>query len=84
MNIHPTAAVQPVMTERKVSLISALIVLMGPMSLVLFTPAMPELGRAFGASESAAKMTLLSYFVGFAVTQLFCGPLSDGDRKSVV
>src|SRR5690606_6021497 len=75
----------PLMSERRVSLICALIVVLGPSSLVLFTPAMPELATVFGVSESAVKMTLISYFVGFAMTQLVCGPVSDGlGRKPVI
>ena len=86
MNVHPSApvAAQPLMSERKVALIGALIVLLGPLSMVLFTPAMPELVRVFGTTEAVVKMTLLLYFVGFALAQLVCGPISDGvGRKPV-
>lgn len=84
MNIHPTQASKPVMSERKVGLLGAAIVLIGPLSMSLFTPAMPELARAFGSTEAAVKMTLSLYFAGFALSQLVCGPLSDGlGRKPV-
>lgn len=74
----------PLMSERRVSLICALIVMIGPISLSLFTPAMPELVVAFGSTESVVKLTLSLYFAGFAVAQLVCGPLSDGfGRKPV-
>lgn len=68
----------PVMSERRVSLIGGLLVAIGPISLALFTPAMPEIVQAFGTSEAAVKMTLSLYFGGFAGAQLICGPLSDG------
>lgn len=85
MNIQSPKLPAPLMSERRVSLICALIVVLGPSSLVLFTPAMPELATVFGVSESAVKMTLISYFVGFAMTQLVCGPVSDGlGRKPVI
>ena len=42
------------------------------------TSAMPEIVRAFGTTEAAVKMALSSYFAGFALAQLICGPLSDG------
>lgn len=87
MNVHPPAPVadKPVMSERKVALIGALIVLLGPLSMALFTPAMPEIGRAFGTTEAVVKMTLTSYFAGFALAQLVCGPISDGvGRRPVV
>ncbi|WP_439501725.1 MFS transporter [Aminobacter ciceronei] len=68
----------PIMSERRVSLIGGLMVAIGPISLALFTPAMPEIVQAFGTTEAAVKMTLSLYFGGFAFAQLVCGPLSDG------
>ncbi len=84
MNAHPETPVAPVMTERRVSLLGAALVALGPLSLGLFTPSMPELVTIFGTSESAIKLTLSLYFAGFAIAQLVCGPLSDGyGRKPV-
>lgn len=84
MNMQLSAAPAPVMSERRVSLLGALLTAIGPVSMALFTPAMPELVHAFGTTEAAVKMTLSLYFAGFAVTQLVCGPLSDGiGRKPV-
>ncbi|WP_235911847.1 multidrug effflux MFS transporter [Mesorhizobium xinjiangense] len=75
---------QQIMSERRVTLIGALLVAVGPISMALFTPAMPEIAHAFGTSEAAVKMTLSLYFAGFAFAQLVCGPLSDGlGRKPV-
>ena len=81
---HAAAPPAPVMSERRVSLIGALLVAIGPISMALFTPAMPEIVHAFGTTEAAVKMTLSLYFAGFALAQLVCGPLSDGfGRKPV-
>lgn len=74
----PPPAPAPIMSERRVSLIGGLMVAIGPISLALFTPAMPEIVQAFGTTEAAVKMTLSLYFGGFAFAQLICGPLSDG------
>lgn len=71
-------ATAPRMSERRVALIGALLVALGPISMALYTPAMPEIVRAFGTTEAAVKLTLSLYFAGFAISQLFCGPLSDG------
>lgn len=68
----------PVMSERRVSIVGGLLVAIGSISLSLFTPAMPEIVRAFGSTESVVKLTLSLYFAGFAFAQLVCGPLSDG------
>lgn len=72
------------MSERRVSLIGAMLVAVGPVSMALYTPAMTEIARDFGATDAAVKFTLTTYFLGFALAQLFCGPLSDGfGRKPV-
>ena len=42
----------PVMTERRVTLLGALLVAVGPISMALYTPAMPEIVRAFGTTEA--------------------------------
>jgi MFS transporter, DHA1 family, multidrug resistance protein len=78
MNMQSVSPPVPVMTERRVSLIGALLVAIGPVSMALFTPAMPEIVHAFGTTQAAVKMTLSLYFAGFAFAQLVCGPLSDG------
>lgn len=75
----------PLMSERRVSLIGALLVAIGPLSMALFTPAMPQITQDFAASEATVKLTLSLYFAGFALSQLICGPLSDGfGRKPVI
>ncbi|WP_099867180.1 multidrug effflux MFS transporter [Pararhizobium haloflavum] len=74
------------MSERHTSLIAALLVAIGPVSMALYTPAMPELVRAFDSSNAAIKSTLTFYFAGFAVAQLLAGPLSDafGRRRAAL
>jgi DHA1 family bicyclomycin/chloramphenicol resistance-like MFS transporter len=65
------------MSERRVSLLGALFVALGPVALGLYTPAMPAIAMAFDTTESLAKLTLTLYFAGFAGAQLVAGPLSD-------
>ncbi|MBX9459092.1 MAG: multidrug effflux MFS transporter [Rhizobium sp.] len=65
------------MSETRTSLIGAFLVALGPISMALYTPAMPELVRAFGTTESMIKLTLSLYFGGFACAQLVSGTLSD-------
>lgn len=87
MNVHPPAAAEaaPLMSELRVSIVGALLVLIGPLSMTLFTPAMPEMVRTFGTNEAVVTLTLSLYFAGFALAQLICGPLSDGfGRKPVI
>ncbi|UOA28515.1 multidrug effflux MFS transporter [Pseudosulfitobacter sp. DSM 107133] len=68
---------KPIMSERKVSIIGALLVAIGPVSMALYTPAMTELVHHFNTSEAIVKLTLTLYFGGFACAQLVAGPLSD-------
>ncbi|KRD49957.1 multidrug effflux MFS transporter [Ensifer sp. ENS10] len=74
------------MSERRTSIIGAFLVALGPVSMALYTPAMPDLVRAFSSSEAAIKMTLSLYFAGFAFAQLVSGTLSDviGRRRATL
>ncbi|MDI7923674.1 multidrug effflux MFS transporter [Ferirhizobium litorale] len=74
------------MSEHRTSLIGALLAALGPISMAMYTPAMPELVRAFGTTDPAIKMSLSLYFAGFAVAQLLSGPMSDafGRRKASI
>jgi DHA1 family bicyclomycin/chloramphenicol resistance-like MFS transporter len=68
----------------RTALLGALIVALGPISLALYTPAMPTLVEAFATDPATVKLTITLYFVGFAFAQLVCGPLSDAyGRKPV-
>ncbi|MHC0054715.1 multidrug effflux MFS transporter [Actibacterium sp. D379-3] len=80
-----TAVPIPIMSERQVSLIGALLVAMGPLAMTLYLPAMSEITQAFHTTESMVKLTLTFYFGGFATAQLVAGPLSDAiGRRPVV
>jgi MFS transporter, DHA1 family, multidrug resistance protein len=65
------------MSEWRLSVVGGLLVALGPISLSLYTPAMPELVHVFNTDVATIKLTLTTYFAGFALSQLVCGPLSD-------
>jgi Bcr/CflA subfamily drug resistance transporter len=65
------------MSERRTSMLGALLATLGPISMSIYTPAMPELVQAFATTESMIKLTLSVYFGGFSVAQLIAGPMSD-------
>jgi len=44
---------------------------------VLFTPALPEIANFFKISESAAQLTIMWFLVGYAIGQLFYGPIAN-------
>jgi len=73
------------MSELKVTLIGALLIAVGPVSLSLYTPALPELVAYFDTTEVLVQLSVTTYFLGFALAQLICGPLSDGlGRRPVI
>ena len=49
----------------------------GPLTMSIYTPVMPSVGASLGAGADSVKLTLTTYMLGFAVGQLFYGPLSD-------
>ncbi len=65
-------------------MLGALLTALAPISMSIYTPAMPELTRVFATTESAVKLSLSLYFAGFAIAQLLAGPASDafGRRKA--
>lgn len=65
------------MSETRMAVTGGLLTAFGSISLSLYTPAMPELVRAFGTDVATIKLSLTTFFAGFAFAQLVCGPLSD-------
>ena len=63
----------------------ALLTAVGPMSVDLYLPSLPEIGRVFGASVPQVQLTLSGYLFFFAVGQIVYGPISDHvGRKPVL
>jgi DHA1 family bicyclomycin/chloramphenicol resistance-like MFS transporter len=49
----------------------------GSLTMSIYTPVMPSIGADLGAGSDSVKLTLTTYMLGFAIGQLFYGPLSD-------
>ena len=63
----------------------ASVVALGPLSTDMYLPALPELTRVFNTDIEQVQITLSVFFYGFAVAQLFYGPLADRfGRKPVL
>jgi len=71
------AGVPAVLTPLRMTLVGALLIAVGPLSISLYTPAMTMLIEALHTSEGAVRATITIYLFGFAAAQLLCGPLSD-------
>jgi DHA1 family bicyclomycin/chloramphenicol resistance-like MFS transporter len=50
---------------------------LAPLAQNIYIPSLPALPEVFGASYGAVQLTLSLYFLGFALSQLVYGPLSD-------
>ncbi|CAN7370281.1 multidrug effflux MFS transporter [Phyllobacterium sp. LjRoot231] len=61
----------------RTALILGLLTAIGPFAIDMYLPAMPSIGQDLGAENNAVQMSLLAFFIPFAVAQLFYGPISD-------
>ena len=55
----------------------AMLAAFGPLSIDMYLPSLPAIGREFDASAGDVQFTLSAFFVGFGIGQLLYGPLSD-------
>ena len=62
---------------RRLALILGALTAMGPLAIDMYLPALPTIGREFGADAAAVQVSLAAYFAGMAIGQAFYGPLSD-------
>jgi DHA1 family bicyclomycin/chloramphenicol resistance-like MFS transporter len=71
--VAPPAVLSPL----RMTIVGALLIAVGPLSMTLYTPAMTLLVTALHTSAEAVRATVTVYLFGFATAQLICGPLSD-------
>jgi DHA1 family bicyclomycin/chloramphenicol resistance-like MFS transporter len=59
---------------------------MGPLSLDMYLPALPDIAGDFTTSPAQVQLSLTTCLIGLAAGQLVCGPLSDrwGRRRPVI
>lgn len=59
---------------------------LGPLSIDMYLPALPDIGKGFGVTTGAVQYSLASFFIGFALAQLISGPLVDrhGRRRPLL
>ncbi|PIJ68983.1 Bcr/CflA family drug resistance efflux transporter [Erwinia sp. OLMDSP33] len=56
-----------------------------PLSIDMYLPALPQIAAQFAVEAGSVQMTLNAYILGFALGQLFYGPLADSyGRKPVI
>lgn len=74
----------PAMSERRLGTVGAIMVALGPLSVAIYTPALPDIVAGFGAGDAAGNLTISVFYIGLALGQLLCGLLSDAlGRRNV-
>ncbi|KGI62719.1 Bcr/CflA family multidrug efflux MFS transporter [Enterobacter dykesii] len=69
----------------KIVFILGLLAMLMPLSIDMYLPALPVISAQFGVPAGSAQMTLSTYILGFALGQLFYGPMADSlGRKPVI
>lgn len=65
--------------------ILGLLSMLMPLAIDMYLPSMPVIAKQFGVGAGSVQMTLSAYMLGFALGQLFYGPMSDSiGRKPVI
>ena len=69
----------------RIVFILGLLAMLMPLSIDMYLPALPVISAQFGVPAGSAQMTLSTYILGFALGQLFYGPMADSlGRKPVI
>jgi DHA1 family bicyclomycin/chloramphenicol resistance-like MFS transporter len=61
----------------KNAIVLGLLAAVGPFAIDMYLPALPTISADLGASIGATQMTLMAFFMGFGLTQIVYGPVSD-------
>ena len=56
----------------------------GPLTTDMYLPSLPDIARQLHASTAQVQFTISAYLIGFAVGQIFYGPLSDRHGRKPV
>src|SRR5262245_41499343 len=49
----------------------------GPLTTDMYLPSLPDIARQLNATTAQAQFTISAYLIGFAIGQIFYGPVSD-------
>jgi DHA1 family bicyclomycin/chloramphenicol resistance-like MFS transporter len=56
----------------------------GPLTTDMYLPSLPDIALQLGASTARVQFTISAYLIGFAIGQIFYGPLSDRHGRKPV
>ena len=66
------------------TLLLAALTAIGPLTTDMYLPSLPDIARLLDASTAQAQFTISSYLIGFALGQMFYGPISDRHGRKPV
>jgi DHA1 family bicyclomycin/chloramphenicol resistance-like MFS transporter len=61
----------------RTALVLGLLSAIGPFSIDMYLPAMPQIGAELGSPETQVQMTISLYFLAFGLAQFIWGPVAD-------
>ena len=61
----------------RMALVLGLLSAIGPFAIDMYLPALPAIGVALQADVHAVQMSLMAFFISFAISQIVYGPASD-------
>jgi DHA1 family bicyclomycin/chloramphenicol resistance-like MFS transporter len=64
-------------TYARNAIVLGLLAAVGPFAIDMYLPALPSIAADLATTTAATQMTLTSFFVGFGLSQIVYGPLSD-------
>lgn len=64
-------------SSRRIAPILGALGALGPLSIDMYFPGMPEIARHLNVGEDAVQFSLMAFFAGLMIGQFFYGPLSD-------
>ncbi len=71
--------------QARIKKIILVITILGQASIALYLPALPEISHALAINEFQTKLTVTCFIIGFGVSPMFFGPISDRvGRKPVL
>ena len=58
-------------------LLLAMLTAIGPLSIDMYLPALPQIAEDLTATEAQIQLSLTAYFIAYGLAQMFYGPLAD-------
>lgn len=84
-SVESITSMPPGVSRKWLVFILGLLSMLMPLSIDMYLPAMPAIALDFGVSDGMVQLTLSAYIIGFAIGQLFYGPMADSiGRKPVI